>query len=149
MSEIKALEKLCAYSRNIHGEGFPYECSLLHQIADAIQTEVDERFMELPVDADGVPIRAGDEVTYGVGQKPHYVYAVSDDAAWLNNSTTVDVIALMEFQAEKCRHVKPRTLEDVLQDLEGMRGNGRMYEDVVMLAAQYAAEIRELLGVDA
>ena len=120
----------------------------LYELAYAIQAEVDERYMPLPLDADGVPIRVGDEVTYGVGQKPYCVYAVSYDAAWLNNSTTVDVIALMKFQAEQCRHVKQRTVEDVLHDfgndyaafLSGIYPfeNAKQY-DVI---AKYAAELR-------
>lgn len=119
-----------------HGKG-----DFIRSAADAIQREVDERYMLLPVDADGVPIRVGDEVTYGVGQKLHCVYAVSDDAAWLNNSATVGVIALMKFQAEQCHHVKPRTVEDVLHDFIL---NESVYDDETY--AKYADELREMIG---
>lgn len=34
---------------------------------DEVQVEVDSRYMELPLDADGVPIRCGDTVSGGMG----------------------------------------------------------------------------------
>lgn len=65
MSEIKALEKLRAAGRNMAKDRNlenHEECNLLLVIADEIQAEIDERFMELPIGADGKLIHVGDEV---------------------------------------------------------------------------------------
>ena len=144
MSEIKALEEMRKY---VSDWWAPDEAvnKDVNRFADEIQAEVDGRFMELPLDADGVPIRVGDKMELSKGRVGKVV-AVSD------LQFTARVSAREEkpvCQAHLHHHVKPRTLEDVLQDLEGMRGNYADYEDVVCRAAKYAAEIRELLGSDA
>ena len=115
----------------------------INEIADEIEREIDERYMELPLDADGVPIRVGDVMLDY--QTPRNVIAVASDSfvmdGFKNGSFYRPGLACNHS------HVKPRTLEDVLCDLEGMRGNYADYEDVVYRAAEYAAEIRDLLGV--
>jgi hypothetical protein len=114
-------------------------------IADEIEHEISERYMLLPVDANGVPIHVGDEVMYGVGQALHYVFAVSEDAAWLNNSANPPIVNLQEFTASQCRHVKPRTIEDVLEEfvndpLWELEGS---YEGIKkQVIEKYAAELQ-------
>ena len=67
MSEIKALEKLREMSVPDR-KGIEV---FMKAVADEIQAEVDERFMELPLDADGVPIHLDDmlEITHGFDTK--------------------------------------------------------------------------------
>ena len=144
MSEIKALGKLRGELQICTNVKARPTIAFMEDIADEIQAEVDERFMELPVDADGVPIRVGDTVEWLVKNGDYEVVAVGELVALKLGEDGSFTIA-----ADALRHVKPRTLEDVLRDLEGMRGNYADYEDVVCRAAKYAAEIRELLGVDA
>ena len=143
MSEIKALEKLRDkyFQPGYRGE------KTLEMIADAIQAEVDERFMELPLDADSVPIRVGDkmksEIQHGV------VTSVNENAFFINHGT-------VGCNPYKFYHVKPRTLEDVLEDFlahydsweDNSYGANRGIERKELFE-QTAAEIRELLGVDA
>lgn len=97
-------------------------------MADAIEREVAERFVELPVDADGVPIHVGDvmeRVDGGPSQQAGCVCSAgfNDAPIWC---------------ARDFRHAKPRTVEDVLRDA-GVS---------VAAVSDVAAEIRELLEVD-
>ena len=143
MSEIKALEKMRKY---VSEWWAPDEAvnEDVNNFADEIQAEVDERFMELPLDADGVPIHVGDLVALNYGE-PFKVGGIRD----AGNQWHIFRYELNRWWSPlDLHHVKPRTLEDVLCDLEGMRGNYADYEDVVCRAAKYAAEIRELLGVE-
>ena len=101
----------------------PDECVLcevprkVREIADAIQAEVDERYMPLPLDADGVPIRVGDRLYHNeLGE------IICNGITFYHN--TWRVIDEMDFHGEhrirhamECRHVKPRTVEDVTNDL--------------------------------
>ena len=145
MSEIKALEKMRKY---VSEWWAPDEAvnEDVNRFADEIQAEVDERFMELPVDADGVPIRVGDTVEWLVKNGDYEVVAVGELVALKLGEDGSFTIA-----ADALRHVKPRTLEDVLCDFVndvakqghqiGLTAHG--------LSDKYAADIRELLGVDA
>lgn len=107
-------------------------------IADEIEAEIAERYMELPLDADGVPIHVGDKMQYHGGE-PFIVCAVAPGVihTWAavklgERKTTYDYTPI------QCTHYKPRTLEYVLQ-CAGV--SVAAIEDV-------AAEIRELLAVD-
>lgn len=84
-------------------------------IADAIEREIAERYIELPLDADGVPIRVGDWLV-GVkrwsGERFQVSHIEFDGERW----EAVDVETSDAIDAKDTRHVKPRTLEDVLRD---------------------------------
>ena len=76
---------------------------------ERIKQEVDERYMLLPVDADGVPIQVGDEL-HGEHAKPiRRVIAVG------NGEYICDCQVVRH--ANLYHHVKPRTVEDVLHEL--------------------------------
>ena len=145
MSEIKALDKLRMYAHNFADEILDEYA--VKAIADEIEREIQERYMLLPVDADGVPIHVGDELDWcGYGIK---VCGVCHDALWYDHDGE---LGWESTWSNECTHVKPRTLEDVLCDLASetsCMGDGIVrhftHEDV----AAYAAEIRELLGGDA
>lgn len=115
-----------------------------------------ERYMELPVDADGVPIRTGDIIEFGkkgerlevthIGWTKHGEPTI----AYRRPNGTLDCSCI----GTKCRHVKPRTLEDVLREyaLEmnltyetGEIGGEERAEALDDLTAKYADEIRELM----
>lgn len=112
-------------------------------IADAIEAEVAERYMELPLDADGVCIRVGDEMERISGFKYGKVAGVGVGVFFTNHYMND---YHKQFAAD-CRHVEPRTLEDVLQDafIECDENFDINRTEVI---ARYAAEIRELLGVE-
>lgn len=103
---------------------------------DEIEREIAERYMELPVDADGVPIHCCDRMRLDNGH---------EGEVWLIGVFDIMMSDHTCFDWAKSHHVKPRTIEDVLRDMEGMRGNNATYEDVVRRCAELAAELRELM----
>lgn len=122
-------------------------------VCDEIEREIAERYMELPVDADGVPIRVGDELVFankgysGIVQalNTRMVIAMHVDSDYLNYAKNG-----LLWDSVDCRHVKPRTLEDVLTDfILSVREDADLTNGVARNVDKYAAEIRELLGGDA
>ena len=104
----------------------------------AVEAEVAEKYMELPLDADGVPINCGDRIVSEEGRK--------GDVLLIGVSELMTRLCTYHKTAE-VHHVKPRTLEDVLEDAfdECDKDYGI---DKSELVAMYAADIRELLGVE-
>ena len=175
MSEIKALEKLRELACDINGQEIIDHMQLypscvfdgiwldswhreFDRLANAIQAEVDERFMELPMDADGVPIKPGDIMQFrddapvrvdSIGNSKCYV----GDFGWFGGNGGFYGKGTLKC----CRHVKPRTLEDVLNDcadeISEKRGIApELNRDTPTrneIVDKYAAEIRELLRGDA
>ena len=106
MSEIKALEDMRNTVKTIAAdcdEGWILGC------LDAIEAEIAERFMELPVDADGVPIRIGDTVCEVDVRVPIEVMSLT----FYEDCVDVNVCGM---NPNMLRHVKPRTLEDVMSE---------------------------------
>lgn len=117
-------------------------------ILDDIEREVADRYMELPLDADGVPIRVGDEMEFGENHNQgivkalneHMVIAMHVDDGCMNYAK----YGLL-WNADTCRHIKHRTVEDVLTDLAEDVERGCPPLNAV---AKYIGQLRELLGVD-
>lgn len=109
------------------------------KIADEIEAEVAEKYMKLPVDADGVPIRPGDELEYC---SKDIIHANGENLGNVSGRCKVEYIAFNEFDeiaiqtdededadaapaffpsygydSMNYRHAKPRTLEDVIYDI--------------------------------
>lgn len=110
------------------------------------EMEVDERYVELPVDADGVPIRVGDMLD-GYGRIIEVVELWHGRTGW--TICTMDGNAYHDPEA--FAHYKPeppeRTVEDVLADLLDVAGKPGQELDAGDLEG-FADEIREMLGVD-
>lgn len=147
MSEIKALEDMRNTVKTIAAdcdEGWILGC------LDAIEAEITERFMELPVDADGVPIHVGDVMEYenpNDDDKPFTILGVNNDGDVFHCLEDKRLVPTCISLANCLRHVKPRTLEDALREFTEkyqycISDNGRS-----ITLAKYADEIRELLGV--
>lgn len=113
------------------------------QLAQRLR-EYDETHMELPLDADGVPIRVGDTLEY-VYENLRFVRKVvavsSNEFAWEDSDGDFGIRGVARFH----RHVDPRTIVDVLADFAADVENGRNDRETAM---RYADEIRELLEVD-
>ncbi|MBQ9002153.1 MAG: hypothetical protein IJ087_09900 [Eggerthellaceae bacterium] len=150
---MESIEKLRDYA-NEHIINGP----LMNAMVDGIEREIAERYMELPVDADGVPIRVGDYLQLGEsrGEVVALTYCPSNGKLpWEWQCDTGDW-----YNTAFARHAKPRTLEDVLRDVVTLCANmwkdeksAFRYYDVgnVMESgniADFAAEIRDLLGGD-
>lgn len=117
------------------------------RIAEEIEQEITERYIELPVDVDCVPIHIGDTLEGAPGSK------------WDGERFEVGGIELTTYGWEVCdaetcdsiaagqtRHVKPRTVEDVLRDCcnEWNEHCGEDWESGVY--AKYADEIRGMMA---
>ena len=140
---IESIEKLRTSARNM-AKGRNLEkhedCNLLLIIADEIEAEIAERYIELPCDADGVPIRIGDTVREMDDCVPMKVMSLTfyEDC--------VDVNAC-GMNPKLLFHVNPRTIEDVLADFASKQ-HGITKEENDALIAECAAEIRGLMEVD-
>ena len=161
IEELRKVLKSCTSEAGIEPDRFDtywITAKACDMLIDEIEAEIAERYMELPVDADGVPIHMGDTVegelvfddatakgtvtTYHIhdNDEPDTVYIKVDCG---NGTWTIK-----ELRIKRCHHVKPRTLEDVLVDmLEDAVGYSDAHTDVSLVAVEkYADEIRELLG---
>lgn len=110
----------------------------LYEIADAIESEVAERYMRLPVDADGEPIRVGDELETAHGGKVVVEY-IGECEVRVYRDGEYHRISQDEY-AYTCRHVKPYTIEDVLREFIN---DECVYTNETI--AKYAERIREVL----
>lgn len=81
-----------------------------------LQREIAERYMELPVDADGVPLRYEDEVVSTEDILRIHMNVVGYSLAGVECMTKATK-RIETIRASWLRHVKPRTIEDVLRDL--------------------------------
>lgn len=85
-------------------------------IADEIEREVAERFMELPLDADGVPIRVGDVMEFSAFEIEKPVTRMVDGIgqgvffAWCGER------GYQQHEAKSYRHYHTPTVEDVLRE---------------------------------
>ena len=115
----------------------PSECKVLHKIADEIEAEVSEKCMELPLDADGVPIRVGDKMASTVQRnwKP-MVDAVFHDGFFTKNN------GCQYLNSVHFSHVKPRTVENVLDDFYHAVGGNVTFEEWNEVVARFAAELQ-------
>lgn len=142
MSEIKTLDKLREFAET--NDGYSW-ASYLIDYADAIEAEIAANYLELPKDADGVPIHACD-ICEMSGEQFEVRQLTTDGDCWW----AVD--RLGEFYiAELCHHVKQRTLEDVLRDVwtEALDyAKSDIWRNPDEVFAERADEIRELAKSD-
>lgn len=146
---MKSIEKLRQFLEDqfgsdrfaIHEYGYTQGMA----IAKSIEKEIAELYMLLPVDADGVPIHIGDICEMSDDRFEVRQLKTDGDYWWVFDR-------LGDFYiAELCRHVKPRTLEDVLRDVwqEALDyAKSDMWRNPDEVFAERADEIRELLGGD-
>lgn len=142
---MESIEKLRTAARNMaKGRNLEHheECNLLLRIADEIEAEIAERYMKLPVDADGVPIHEGDLMdsnAFGVVEVEGFIHGAV--AFWIYDPQPAHVAT----SPANLLHHKPRTLENVLEDMLIEKDETDLCS--MGLIAKYAAEIREVLGV--
>lgn len=125
----------------------------LYDIAD----EIEATYMQLPLDADGVSIRPGDLIESEYMKNGPMIVA---------NIGKLDVYAYNEYEtgffiAAVCHHVKPDTVESLLNkfqdDVLSAQGEyaGKVIEadcylrELRMLIEDYAERIRETMKYDA
>lgn len=125
-------------------------------LIDEIEAEIAERYMLLPVDAEGVRVKLGDKL---IEHEDGHEFFVDGMKIW---GSTYEWWAYedggIQAPAMRCTHVKPRTLEDALIEYrlkaynlyadQELTGEERV-DEFKKLDAEYDSEIRELLGGDA
>ena len=146
---MESIDKLREWSHDVCGD---CECDKeIQQIADEIEREIAERYMELPLDADGVPVKLGDTIGE-VDNCDRYTFTVEGYTSALPDG--IGELMLVDdhddcWYPSECRHVNPRTIEDVLRELvdSALDGTGRdpLLKDWSALVVRYADEIRGLL----
>ncbi len=141
---IESIEKLRKYKLCDKGERFTAYINA-DELADEIEAEIESRYMVLPVDADGVPIRPDDlmackEFDANDFDVKEYVLAVSYDC-WVDKEG-------LTYIPCNTRHHKQRTIEDVLADFASKQ-HGITQEENDALIAECADELRKLMEVDA
>ena len=152
MSEIKALEELREYV-NTNWTCQAASWARLNEAIDNIEAEIAERYMELPVDADGAPIRVGDKLFFDKnypGICTGYDWLkINDDGKWM-------IVVRSDWHNGGCRllahdsaHHVQRTLEDVLRDVwkEALDyAKSDIWRNPDEVFAERADEIRAMFG---
>ena len=124
-----------------------YPSELRDALVKLLETARDS--VPMPVDRNGEVIRVGDKVEWNDATfevRRVLVHLLYDDA--------VEYHAVLDSQYEY--HVHPDalthhhepTVDEILDELEGMRGGGADYEAVVTRCADLARTLRELLEKD-
>ena len=110
---MKSIEGLRDWARHYNATG----CRDIRMFADAIEAELAERYVALPLDADGEVIRIGDSIEIIGGE---YGTAVAielcEDGGWNVSMRPAGWDTPTLFAAESVRHHHPPTVEDVLRD---------------------------------
>lgn len=109
---------------------------------DEIEREIAEKYMELPVDADGVPIRVGDEMESD--NERFVVCAVAPGRVhrWhVHNIGELDS-GTVAYPPGLLHHFKPRTVEDVLKEFGDWYKHVAGGCDEPGIIAEYADELR-------
>ena len=105
---------------------------------EALANQLEAAYIKLPVDADGVPIRPGDEMRHEESGTVHRIDGLAVDGYG-------DVRAHVEhgglLVGDECRHVKPDTVEGLLEELYRIEPHeADCVEDIV---AEFSERIRK------
>ena len=93
----------------------------IFNISDAIEAEIDSKFMELPLDAEQVPVRPGEKMRLFGSERGSTVIGVSDGHFIVSGG--------IKHEASRFKHAEPpRTVDDILAELESVP-KGKRYAD--------------------
>lgn len=109
---IKARPDGIAVSFGIDGEWLDGWNRAVLATVEKIEKEVAERYVELPKNADGVPIRVGDVLTDGEYKFKVFELAAFGDGSWSIRNEDGDA-----WEACDVTHHHEPTVEDVLRDM--------------------------------
>lgn len=152
MNNIVALDNLRKLASDFQSDVYKRdEADYVLEIADEIEREISERYMLLPVDMDNEPICMGDSVegellddsTVSGTVCAFHLYDDEPDSVYIKISVQGGW-TIKELRLTSCRHVKHRTLEDVLLEF----GNEVKRDCYSIDIEKYADEIRKLMGGD-
>lgn len=141
MESIGKLRELCAKWRKTSiTPGRNSAADEVDAIADEIEREIAERYMELPVDADGVSIHIGDELETAHGGKVIVEYVGECEVRVYQDGEHYRIS--QDEYAYICRHVKPRTVDDVLREFTEKYQYCISDDGRAITLAKYADELR-------
>ena len=115
------------------------------------QRYIDEHYLLLPVDADGVPIHVGDSIVWGESNRIFKIYAVDESGA-IGNSGENHSLSEHWLSSVNCRHVKPDPVKELLEEFvsshcavacSGKKTNEERDAERDAVVDEYAARIRE------
>lgn len=148
MSITDGLREIAAKTECANGRCEKLYRGDLDHIADRIDAEPAERYVELPKDADGEYIHIGDVMESGDGD----VFTVSSVDYGLHPSNGRGKFWMLwnedaDFYecAYECRHHHEPTVEDVLRQIIACANNGTRVHgalDTEQIVAEYAAKLR-------
>lgn len=105
-------------------------------LVQELERELSERYMELPLDADGKPIHVGDEM--------------------LDNGSRITVTSLtrdgfyggwnVPMRGSAYRHAEPDTWESIIRDVRAAEGCGSVGEFMVRHGAEFVERCEKLAG---
>ena len=144
LKSVSKLRLLVDETRDAYLRGAANYIIELDGIAERIEQEVSERYMELPLDADGVPIRVGDVMEFSAFEIEKPVTRMVDGIgqgvffAWCGER------GYQQHEAKRYRHHHEPTVEDVLQKLlEQAVGYSDAHTTVALDAiAEYAQRLQ-------
>ena len=159
---MKSIDKLRKMAMDFRSDVYKRdEADYVDEIADEIEAEIAERYMLLPVDKSGETWHIGDKFAFaGADGRKHIctVSGVSDCEVFFYYDEHSSSTKHRHFTARAIAHVKPRTLEDVLEDyvVEYQTRHARSefgaehfdHVDVHEMVKRCADEIRDLFGGD-
>lgn len=155
---MKSIDELREIGTKVKNSCFTgVHCDAVLELADEIEAEMADNYMRLPADADGVLIHVGDRLEcYANGYEGTFtVFAIGNDTVVGNHD--IEWIRDNPYKwfhvASSCRHVKPRTLEDVLNEFgiaaaRELNADPDGYGISDKTIAECVLEIRELLDGD-
>lgn len=108
------------------------------RLLEDIQAEVGERYMLLPVDADGVPIHCGERMKLDNGH---------EGEVWLIGAQDIMMSDHTCFDWAKSRHAKPDAVRELLLDFYGDT-HGITAEERDELVDEYAERIRGAVSAE-
>ena len=108
----------------------------LKSISNRIDKAVKNEYIELPKDADGVPVHVGDWIYWHVGHKAKVVAVTSDDVYWWEED------GCHWCHSVEVRHYHKPTVEDVLWEFAN---EVQTCFDTVDTIAEYAKKLREAI----
>lgn len=103
---MESIEELRKYAKAVEK---PY----LEICADEIEAEIEAKYLLLPVDADGVPIKPGDAIvkTYTRHSRQYEVVSVDSACAWWFNESG----EVSHDRGSDLKHYKRNEMQDVLE----------------------------------
>lgn len=143
--EITELQEGWAQEAREHADDSAKLAELAHENAK-LKREIAEKYMELPVDADGVPIHIGDELETAHGAKMIVEYVGEREVRVYLDGEHYRIS--QDEYAYTCRHVKHDPVKELLEEFvrEHCTGN-ELPDHGNPVYADYAAKIREAVNV--